>query len=604
YSQMIDVLSHFMEASDVNDVYVGIYDSKTNALIYVADPDPDPETFMAAGTWESANDKEIGRFFNWDGKGYPSFSMFMEGYGWICTTGVKIGQEVDGARFYILADITLANIALAMRWFTILFAAVSVAVTLFLGYQIAQHLKRELVTPINQIAEAAISFAKDRKSGVSGTDHFLKLNIRTGDEVENLNFIMSDMEQELNEYERNLTAVTQEKERMRTELSLATQIQADMLPNLFPPFPDRPEFDIYAAMQPAKEVGGDFYDFFLLDDRHLGMIMADVSGKGVPAALFMMASMILLQVMTMNMRSPKKVLERANEQICQNNAQEMFVTVWLGVLELDTGRLVAANAGHEYPVVMNPDGKFELIKDRHGFVLGGMEGVKYNEYEMRLQRGSKLFVYTDGVPEAENAAHEQFGTDRMLEALNRNTGRTHPKDDMEEVMRALQDFSEGTPQFDDITMMCLYYAGMEGKGDSMNKPRELELDAQVENIAAATDFVAGELEQMDCPFRALSQISVAIDEIFANIAMYAYPDKKGKLTVGVQPIMEPYGVEIIFRDHGVPFNPMSAKEPDTTLSAEEREIGGLGIFLVRKTMDKVEYEYRDGENVLHLFKYF
>ena len=604
YAQMIEVLSYFTQASDVEDVYVGIYDSKTNALIYVADPDPDPDTFMPAGTWESASNREISRFFNPKEGRHPSFATFMKEYGWINTTGIQIGEETDGARFYILADITMANIALGMRWFTLFFVLVSVAVTLLLGYQMAQHLKREMADPINRIADAAVRFAGDRKKGITGTDHFRELDIRTGDEVENLYFVMSDMEQELNDYEKNLTAVTAEKERMRTELSLATQIQADMVPNLFPPFPDRPEFDIYASMHPAKEVGGDFYDFFLIDDRHLGMIMADVSGKGVPAALFMMATMILLQVMTRNLRSPKKVLERANEQICGNNSQEMFVTVWLGVLELDTGRLVAANAGHEYPVVKQPDGKFELIKDRHGFVLGGMEGVKYNEYEIQLKRGSKLFLYTDGVPEAVNREEEQFGTDRMLAALNQDTGRAFPREDMEEVTRALEEFSEGAPQFDDITMMCLYYAGTDGKGSGADVPREIVLDALVENIAAATDFVAGELEQMDCPLRALSQISVAIDEIFANIAMYAYPGQKGRLSVGVRPIMEPYGVEIIFRDQGIPFNPMSAKEPDTTLSAEEREIGGLGIFLVRKTMDRVEYEYKDGENILHLYKSF
>ena len=199
-----------------------------------------------------------------------------------------------------------------------------------------------------------------------------------------------------------MTRVTAEKERIGTELALATRIQADMLPNIFPAFPDRTDFDIYATMDPAKEVGGDFYDFFLIDDDHLCMVMADVSGKGVPAALFMMASKIILRNNAMMGKSPAKILGPTNA-ICSNNQEEMFVTVWLGILEISTGKLTAANAGHEYPVMKRPDGRFELLKDKHGFVVGGMEGVKYKDYELQLEPGAKLFLYTDGVPEATDA---------------------------------------------------------------------------------------------------------------------------------------------------------------------------------------------------------
>jgi len=252
-----------------------------------------------------------------------------------------------------------------------------------------------------------------------------------------------------------------ESSRMETELSMATRIQADMLPNIFPAFPEREEFDIYASMTPAKEVGGDFYDYFLLDEDHLGMVMADVSGKGVPAALFMMASKILIQNYTLIARDPKEALEAANRQICQNNREEMFVTVWLGILEISTGKLTAANAGHEFPVLKMPDGKFELYKDRHGLVIGAMKMTKYREYEIQLEPGSKLFLYTDGVAEATNAQNELFGTDRLLDALNNRQSDT-PEQALNSVQDAVEEFVAGAPQFDDLTMLCIHYRGKGG----------------------------------------------------------------------------------------------------------------------------------------------
>ena len=211
-------------------------------------------------------------------------------------------------------------------------------------------------------------------------------------------------------------------------------------------------------MDPAREVGGDFYDFFLVDDDHLCMVMADVSGKGVPAALFMMASRIILASNAKQGKSPAQILTDTNATICQNNREEMFVTVWLGILEISTGRLIAANAGHEYPVLMEPGGQFELIKDKHGFVIGGMDGVRYKEYELQLQPGSRLFLYTDGVPEATNAENELFGTDRMLAALNENNAAA-AEEMLKNVRKAVDGFVKEAEQFDDLTMLGLEYIG-------------------------------------------------------------------------------------------------------------------------------------------------
>ncbi len=248
-----------------------------------------------------------------------------------------------------------------------------------------------------------------------------------------------------------------EKSRIESELNLATSIQTSMMPNIFPAFPERPEFDIYASMDPAKEVGGDFYDFFFVDDNHLALVIADVSGKGVPAALFMMASKILINNFTMMIGSPGKTLEYANEQICKNNKEEMFVTVWLGILDIETGKLTCASAGHEYPM-LNVNGKFELLKDKHGMPVGTMDIAKYKEYEITLKKGDSIFVYTDGVAEATNAQNELFGTERTIEALNKDPDCA-PTDTLKNVRSAVDGFVKEAPQFDDLTMLCLKYYG-------------------------------------------------------------------------------------------------------------------------------------------------
>ena len=245
------------------------------------------------------------------------------------------------------------------------------------------------------------------------------------------------------------------------ELSLATNIQKQMLPSIFPAFPDRKEFDVFASMDPAKEVGGDFYDFFLVDETHLGLVVADVSDKGVPAALFMMASKIMVNNYAMLGLSPKKVLDSVNRQICSNNQQAMFVTIWLGILDLKTGVLTASNAGHEKPILKNPDGHFELIQDTHGFVVGWEKSMKYNEYKLKLKKGSKLFLYTDGVPEATGPSGK-FGRDATLEAL-RKYEDLPPKEILDNMKVELNMFTGNRDQFDDVTMLCLEYKGYDNE---------------------------------------------------------------------------------------------------------------------------------------------
>ncbi|MBQ7549753.1 MAG: SpoIIE family protein phosphatase [Clostridia bacterium] len=285
-----------------------------------------------------------------------------------------------------------------------------------------------------------------------------KSDIDTRDEIGDLARGFNKMQDNLKLYTENLKAVTAEKERIGAELNVATQIQADMLPRIFPPFPERNEIDIFASMSPAKEVGGDFYDFFLIDENRLALVIADVSGKGVPAALFMVISKTLIKNRAMQGGTPAQILADVNNQLCEGNDAEMFVTCWLGIFDFSTGKLTASNAGHEFPAVCGPDRKFELLKDKHGIVLAAMEGVRYRDYEIQLEPGGSIFVYTDGVPEATNSGCELFGTDRMLESLNRRADQK-PEIFIKEVGSDVTGFTGEAPQFDDVTMVGMTWYG-------------------------------------------------------------------------------------------------------------------------------------------------
>ena len=353
----------------------------------------------------------------------------------IDATTEKAFREYDGTMYN-------ARALLIMLLVTAMLVAVIVSAAL----------SRQIVKPIRLLT--------DKVTDMHGDNLDFHWDLDTDEETETLAASFESLTERLKEYIRESEAITAEKERISTEMSLARRIQSSMLPSVFPPYPDRSEFDIYASMEPAREVGGDFYDFFLTDEDHLGLVIADVSGKGVPGALFMMISKIILQSCAMMGQSPAEILTRTNEAICANNEEEMFVTAWVGILDLRTGELTAANAGHEYPVFKAPDGPFELLKDRHGFVMGGIGGMEYREYSVRLQPGSKLFLYTDGVPEAMGGetSQEMFGTGRMLAALNEDPGLS-PKQLLQRVRAAVGEHAGNTEQFDDITMLCIEYRG-------------------------------------------------------------------------------------------------------------------------------------------------
>ena len=376
----------------------------------------------------------------------------------MCTAGYPIRYEDGIATCFCLVDVKISNVVNGLNNYALKVFIPLLAATALLAWFMSRRIRWKVAKPINAIANAAQDYVQDRRAGSSVTDHFSSLNIHSGDELENLSLTMADMEQQLAQHEKYIKQITAEKERIEAELSLATQIQESMLPHIVPVFPDRKDFDIIGSMDPAKEVGGDFYDYFLIDGDHLCMVIADVSGKGVPGALFMMVTKIILQNVAISGDSPGDILTKTNAAVCSNNEAGMFVTVWIGILELSTGKLTCANAGHEYPVFKHPDGSFVLYKDKHGFVLGGLEGAIYKEYEIQLEPGAKLFVYTDGVPEATAIGGEMFGTERMISALN-TCADDSPNAILDGVRNTVDAFVGDAEQFDDLTMMCLEYCG-------------------------------------------------------------------------------------------------------------------------------------------------
>ena len=368
-------------------------------------------------------------------------------YTYVGKTGdldVFIGMtySVEGLMGFIREDVNESTAA-TIGWLILL----SIGILFMLFFLVLQ--------PLSNVQKSIRQYTETKDS-----DAVIKqlAQIRSRNEIGGLANDIMLLAGEMEEYTTRIANITAERERMSAELDMAKEIQVSMMPCVFPPFPDRNEFDIYASMEPARAVGGDFYDFYMIDQDHLGIVIADVSGKGIPAALFMMVAKIILQNCAMFGRSPAEILTRSNDSICMNNQQEMFVTVWTGILELSTGKLTAANAGHEYPFLMR-NGQFELYKDKHGPVVGAMEGLKYKEYEVQLMPGDKIFVYTDGLPEATDPDNNMFGLDRVLETLNESADGT-PEDILKNIRSTVGGFVRDAEQFDDLTMLCLEYKGV------------------------------------------------------------------------------------------------------------------------------------------------
>lgn len=388
--------------------------------------------------------------------------------------------------------------------------------------------------------------------------------------------------------------IAEAEARIDKELEFAKQIQHNSLPSVFPPYPERTEFDIFASMDTAKEVGGDFYDFYFVSNDKFVFLIADVSGKGIPAALFMMKSKTLIKSLAEAGLNADKIFTKANEELCASNEAGMFVTAWLGILDLNSGLLTSVNGGHNPPLLKKVNGDYVYLKSRPGFVLAGLEGFNYKANEMMLAKGDSLYLYTDGVTEATAKGDVLYGEDRLLKVLNENKDLDQ-KGILDMVKQDLKEFVKEEEQADDITMLGIKYFGK-------TEEQTIELPAEVEKLNQILEYSKEMLSSHDCPTKTIMQVSLAIEEIFVNIANYAYGGKPGIAKIVFSFQMKPRGVSIIFIDKGIPYNPLDKTDPDITLAAEEREVGGLGIFMTKKIMDEMSYEYKDSCNILKLFK--
>ncbi|MDE7246004.1 MAG: PP2C family protein-serine/threonine phosphatase [Oscillospiraceae bacterium] len=454
YAEIWQLLDQLRIDNNVVSLYLGYTDLKTMKDLYVVDASAD--TRCMPGDWDDADEEYAARIAA-DKYDIPAFITNTEEYGWLCSATAPLITKDGRVIGTALVDISMNEIMENRMQFLVKLTLITLAAAAVMVIIILILVNKAVIHPINLLNDAASSFVSGKKgSDTDGVSKISKLNIQTGDEMEKLSKSIKKMEEELNTYITELTAVTAEKERISAELDVAQNIQSSMLPYIFPAFPDRQEFDIYASMTPAKEVGGDFYDFFMVDDQHLAVVVADVSGKGVPAALFMVIAKTLIKGSTVPDKDLGAVFTEVNNLLCESNSEGLFVTAFEGVLNLVTGEFHFVNAGHELPYICKKGSRFEAYKIRAGFVLAGMEDMRYRAGKITLEEGDKLFEYTDGVTEATNSSNELYGMERLGRILNKNFALP-PQELVHAVKENVDSFTGEAGQFDDITMLCLEY---------------------------------------------------------------------------------------------------------------------------------------------------
>lgn len=400
--------------------------------------------------------------------------------------------------------------------------------------------------------------------------------------------------------EDSLALVEAAKARMQEELNVGRDIQRSMLPRVFPAFPDRKEVELYAVLEPALEIGGDLYDFFLVDDHRLCFVVGDVAGNGVPAALFMAMTKIMVKTRAMADPSPASIVTYVNDALSADNDSCMFVTLYLGILNLRDGTLLATNAGHNPPLLKRQDGQFEWVTAKDGPMVGPMPGITFKESLMQLGPGDELFLYTDGVTEADNRRRELFGNSRLKAVLTKSQAGS-VVDRLNDVMSAVRTFAGEAPQADDITMLGLRYHGVtqsdvEAKVFYRTMPNQLMAIPELQT--AFEQYVA----QWAGAKPIIPTINMALDDLLNNVVQYAFPNDPTEHTIDVEGEVRDESVVLTITDDGIPFNPLSVAPPDLSVMLHEREIGGLGIHLIRSMFDDVTYHRKVGRNVLTIKK--
>ena len=392
---------------------------------------------------------------------------------------------------------------------------------------------------------------------------------------------------------KDIKSITRERARINSELSVAKSIQTASLPSEFPPFPDRKEFDIFASMDAAKKVGGDFYDFFFIDENKFMFLIADVSGKGIPAALFMMKVKTLVNNLSQIGYSPKQLFENINRQVCETNKQGFFVTMLACIIDVSNGKVSIVNCGHNPPLIKRLNEKYEFLKLTPNIPLGAFEDAEFELYETMLAPGDLIYTYTDGVTESATADDEMYGEQRLYDCLN-SIQETDPETIVKRVKDSILEYTNHALQSDDITMLVFKYAG---KGD-IRDIRTFKNTASIENYKLLCSWLYDICKEWDLNKELINKLDMCAEEIFANISNYAYSAPNGEVEIELSKSNNQ--IEFKFIDSGMDYNPLAKPDPDITLPPEERPLGGLGVYMVKKMADNVSYIRKDNRNVLTL----
>lgn len=466
-----------------------------------------------------------------------------------------------------------------------------------------------VITELGQ-EEATASYLASRRTilqAVAGimllllslTGLFLRSRIRVARDQAALRALVGQVQRQAEDLKVANVEIAKSRQRMEDELNVGREIQMSMLPLIFPPYPRRSEFAIYGTLIPAREVGGDFYDFYLPEEDRLCFVVGDVSGKGVPAALFMAVTKTLIESRARFDPSPASIMTHVNSELSRNNKASMFVTIFLAILDVKTGVFRYTNAGHNPPFILRTNGAVERLGQRHGPIIGAIETMVYREDEAQLARGDRVVAYTDGVTEAMNPENALYGEPALAEALGPLVAQPI-QEVIEGVVRSVRSFERGADQADDITVLGVEYRG--GREEEVGQRFHLVLTNQLEEIARLITAFNAFADQHALPKAVRRTANLVFDELVNNIISYAFVDDAAH-DIEVTAELTPNRLIITLSDDGVPFNIFQQEPPDTALSIEEREIGGLGVHLVRRMMDEVSYRRTTGRNVVTLIKY-
>ncbi len=524
-----------------------------------------PDSFMKGGPLESGNSSfPISDTFKVTVKGTEYYCVYAMSEGYYIVSLLPIEEA--------LAD---RNVSLYLSTFmeVIVFAIIFALVYGLIEKTVVKQLKH-----VNKTLYA-----------ISNGDLSLAVDVRGSLEM---SYLSNDINRTVDSMKKLISEANQ---RIDDELEFAKQIQSSSLPVITEKVSKRQEFDIYASMKTAKEVGGDFYDFYG-NEKNFNIMIADVSGKGIPAAMFMMRAKADLRTLTEADKPLDEVFTSANSSLCDRNDAGMFVTAWQGNIDLETGLLTFVNGGHNPPLIKKAStGKFEYLKSKAGFILGGMEGFKYRSNTLQLEPGDVLFLYTDGITEAVDNDLKLYGEQRLLDLLNKTEAK-NMKELCLEVSKDIEVFSNGAQQADDITMLAFEYKGI------VPIPSIHFDEAKLTDIEQMTEFLNAELNKCQCLKKERYQLDVALDEVVSNIINHGYDGKPGPLTMSVEYREDRNAIYLKFIDKGIPYNPLHNSDPNLDVSLEERKVGGVGIYIVKNTMDDMKYKYEDGQNILTLTK--